>query len=773
MKKFHMIGNTHFDPVWLWKWDEAMASIRATFRSALDRMKEDEGFIYSFATPPVFEWIKRTDPEMFREIKERIAEGRWELAEGWWLQPDCYSANGESYIRQGIYGQRYLKENFGKMSNTVFSADSFGHSPQLPQILRKSGVRYYCFARPEKWHIELTKPYFKWEGIDGSTVLAYRIETAWQPDVNDTAQKLEYLDGDHQLIVYGVTDHGGAPTKKAIADINEAENMEFSTFSNFFETEGDTDYVVSKELLTGDFGPYSNGVDIKRLNLLAENAVLNAEKSAVISGRYEREVLTGCWKDIMFNQFHDILGGATIKEACQDARNLYGRAISTAEYIMHTNLQLVTSQIKMPGKNPDHVWNLVVWNLNGADYNGYMEAEVQWVHEFPWYDKSITLEDSEGNSYECQIIRERSVIPGFRSRFVWKAGVPAMGYKTFKVIKSEKDVKIVSDENPDPYRIETTLFEFVISKENGSLEKAVNKKTGQIMDSPLFVPDCYADDGDTWAFNVEGYGEWLGTFQVTKIQVIENGIHRTKIKVTSRYRDSILSTYYTFYEKESYVDIEYKVHWNEKHTVFKFDMNMKRHGIKVGIPAGSVMREDAKGDVPMSRWIQFGGITLLSDSIFAYYSDEQKVGLTVLRSPIYGDLRIEEIDLDADYAIMQQGMTEGRIRIYFDESIDAEKEAELYANECIVIDEANHDGIYDSVGSYLNVIAEGVSVMALKPCEDDDGIIVRLREYMGQKEEAKLIFDNKTYTIDMSEHEIKTLKIKNEIIKEVNMLEMQ
>lgn len=71
-----MIGNTHFDPVWLWRWDEAMASIRATFRSALDRMNEDADFIYSFATPPVFEWIRKADPEMFREIQERVREGR-------------------------------------------------------------------------------------------------------------------------------------------------------------------------------------------------------------------------------------------------------------------------------------------------------------------------------------------------------------------------------------------------------------------------------------------------------------------------------------------------------------------------------------------------------------------------------------------------------------------------------------------------------------------------------------------------------------------------
>ena len=46
MSKYYMIGNTHFDPVWEWKWDEAMSSIRATFRSALDRMNEYPDFIY-------------------------------------------------------------------------------------------------------------------------------------------------------------------------------------------------------------------------------------------------------------------------------------------------------------------------------------------------------------------------------------------------------------------------------------------------------------------------------------------------------------------------------------------------------------------------------------------------------------------------------------------------------------------------------------------------------------------------------------------------------
>ena len=117
----YMVGNTHFDPVWLWTWDEGMASIRATFRSALDRMKEDEAFCYSFSCPPVFQWIEKTDPAMMEEIKQRCTEGRWCMDEAMWLQPDCFSGCGESYVRQCLYGQNYLKNTFGVYSDTAFN----------------------------------------------------------------------------------------------------------------------------------------------------------------------------------------------------------------------------------------------------------------------------------------------------------------------------------------------------------------------------------------------------------------------------------------------------------------------------------------------------------------------------------------------------------------------------------------------------------------------------------------------------------------------------
>ena len=46
MKKIHLIGNAHLDPVWLWQWQEGFAEIKATYRSALDRIREFDDFVF-------------------------------------------------------------------------------------------------------------------------------------------------------------------------------------------------------------------------------------------------------------------------------------------------------------------------------------------------------------------------------------------------------------------------------------------------------------------------------------------------------------------------------------------------------------------------------------------------------------------------------------------------------------------------------------------------------------------------------------------------------
>ena len=171
MKKVFLIGNAHLDVVWLWRWQEGLAEIKATFRSALDRMREFDDFRFSCAAAGYYEWIENNEPEMFAEIKKRVAEGRWEIVGGMYVQPDCNIPCGESFVRHGLYSQRYFLDRFGVCAETGYNVDSFGHNGNLPQILKKCGMNQYVFMRPGPHEKTLPKDLFRWESQDGSQVL--------------------------------------------------------------------------------------------------------------------------------------------------------------------------------------------------------------------------------------------------------------------------------------------------------------------------------------------------------------------------------------------------------------------------------------------------------------------------------------------------------------------------------------------------------------------------------------------------------------------------
>jgi len=767
-RKIYMIGNTHFDPVWLWTWDEAMASIRSTFRSALERMREYPNFKYSFSSPAVFEWIRDVDPDMFADIQERVSEGRWELVEGWWLQPDCYAASGESYVRQGLYGQRYLKKWFGKYSRTVFNADSFGHSPMLPQIARKSHMENYCVCRSAE---SVSRPLFRWQSPDGSQLMMYRYTCPFAPSVQEALDAQNQYPEMDNMILYGVTDHGGAPTKRHIEDIISFPNTVFSTVEEYFNSQRNAELpIVTEELLVKDYGPYANHTGIKKWSRTAERYLINAEKISVFSGRDHKESLTAAWKDTMFCQFHDIIGGASIPEAFIDARNQIGRAIQTSSECMHKDIQFMTKQICMPGNNTKNAWNLVLWNFSSLPYKGLVEAEVQWAHEFPWYDGEFVLEDLHNNLIPCQVITEHSAIPRFRSRILFRADVPAMGYTTYQLIQTpDKSAPLSYAKTEDENVFRTGLLEIRFNK-SGYIEKVTRLCDGKTLCGTLFQPACFADAGDVWCFNTnDGYGECLEDFVLTDVRLTEEGALLTKIKCTYRFRNSILEMFYSFYTDENYIDTAYRLHWNEKHTVMKFLSDVTEECHRVSIPYGSFIRQSCTRDMPLGKWVTVNNITYLADGLFAYNLTNGQLGLTAVRSPIFGDLRIDPLDPDWEYTYMEQGLIEGNIRAAF--SADSFSLSEAFHNPPVIVDEANHDGILSPEHSFCSLSAQHTLLTTIKYSEEGDGLILRFVETEGLSEEFILQYGNKEYMISINPFEIKTLRMEDCGIREVFMTE--
>src|SRR5215210_3137408 len=190
-RTLHMIGNAHIDPVWLWQWPEGLAEVRATFRSALDRMNEYAEFLFTADSAAYYAWIEEIDPPMFEEIQQRVAEGRWELVGGWWVEPDCNLPSGESFVRHALISQRFFHDRFGRIATVGFNVDPFGHNAMLPQLLRRAGMHAYVFMRPGPHEMALPAPLFWWESADGSRVLGLRLPHEYCAPREDLTDHLE------------------------------------------------------------------------------------------------------------------------------------------------------------------------------------------------------------------------------------------------------------------------------------------------------------------------------------------------------------------------------------------------------------------------------------------------------------------------------------------------------------------------------------------------------------------------------------------------------
>ncbi len=80
--QFHLIANSHLDPVWLWDWREGLNEAITTVRAILDLMDENKNFTYIRGESLLYRHIEQTDPETFQRIATYVKSGRWDVVGG-------------------------------------------------------------------------------------------------------------------------------------------------------------------------------------------------------------------------------------------------------------------------------------------------------------------------------------------------------------------------------------------------------------------------------------------------------------------------------------------------------------------------------------------------------------------------------------------------------------------------------------------------------------------------------------------------------------------
>lgn len=796
MGKVYLIGNAHLDPVWQWQWQDGFSEILSTFRSALDRMKDFPEIKFTSACSVYYEWIEKVDPEMFEEIKARVKEGRWDIAGGWFLQPDCNMPSGESFARHALIAQRYFKEKFGITANTGYNVDSFGHSGALPQILKKSGLDNYVFMRPHDCECSFEDDTFIWESDDGSRINAHRIP--WYtffdvtPDerITPLSEKAK-KNNNNYMGFYGIGNHGGGPSIRLIHEINKLnlENVQYSTTTEFFnDLNTDGLNVRHTELQHHARGCYSAHSSIKRGNRLCENNLITAEKFAVLANKltgvpYPHKKLKKAWKNLLFNQFHDILTGCAIKSAYEDAQYLHGETMSITEQIIGFSMQKIMRNIdtlcgeslpqykNMTTKN--HHWKLWEHEVIGTPvviFNPH-SWEVTLPVEIGIPVKSVI--DESGANVDFQIIRAEFTDRAKKHGTLFNATVPAYGYTVYRVFtEKESQTNITNSLSITNTSLENDKIKVVFDEKTGEICSYLLKESGKhIINKPCSAILLDETECDTWGHDKDSLGEKIDSFANPSFKIIENGPCRCVLSVTTTAANSTIERKYIIMPNKESIKVKTKVNFNEKHKALKFAFPIENSAVTAGIQYGTVTREQNLGEDFCGAFISANGLCVANTGQYGYDTADNQMRLTILRGAIYTDHHGKD-SRDELCEYMDQGIMEFSYMLFpFKSKADAFKKSEELNIPLRYILDSFHEGCLPETKSCFTADSDSFLVSAIKESEDNDGLILRFFE----ADDTDFDLDAKLFDTDIKTHlshnEIKTLKISNNEIKEVNLIE--
>ncbi len=144
----HVVGYAHMDMAWLWRWEESIHDIMYnTFSNQLLLMDRFPDYTYSQDQAVVFDMVERYYPDLFKGIVQKAKAGNFIPVSSTWVQMDENVSDGESLVRQFLYGQKYSKQKFGHYIRVAWQPDVFGH-PRVDAADREASRHRFLSLQP-------------------------------------------------------------------------------------------------------------------------------------------------------------------------------------------------------------------------------------------------------------------------------------------------------------------------------------------------------------------------------------------------------------------------------------------------------------------------------------------------------------------------------------------------------------------------------------------------------------------------------------------------
>jgi alpha-mannosidase len=774
-----IVGNSHIDMAWLWPWTETVEVVRNTFQSVLDLMREYPDFKFTMSSARTYEWMQEKYPDLFKQIEQRVKEGRWEIIGGMWVEPDLNMPDGESLVRQILVGKRYFQKNFGVDVKIGWNPDSFGYNYQLPQIYKKSGMDYFV-TQKLLWAHEFTVfPYklFWWQAPDGSRLLTYFPHdyaggidaeplgtdvSIWMPSIYGKT----IPDKPEMMHLYGVGDHGGGPTRIMLDNADKLRapdavfpKLEFSFARDFFSDLEKKLPSMQVPTWNGELyfayhrGVFTTQAETKRRIRRAEETVLNAEKFASLASLYGRaypqDGMELTWKNLLFDHFHDIMPGSGIAVNYLDAKRNLEDVDRAANDVTVASLREIAAHVDTQGGNIQSEVPVMIFNSLSWPRTEVTEVEAQ----LPLPANQIEVADSTGKLVRSQLLSVDGET--HRVRLLLLANIPSLGYRTYFVRPTMSAQATPTFLVASANSLENEFIRVKIDPETGCMTSLFDKRSGTEALAPAETDtggpktstcgnllQTFVDKPKQWdAWNIDADFEkqhW-DLDKADEVKLIESGPLRAVIEIKNHFQNSTFVRDIVMYAGVPRVDVKMQAEWHEKHILLKVAFPVSAHSDKATfeIPYGSVERpttrntpaEQAQFEVPAQRWADISdsthGFSLMNDCKYGYDAKGNVLRLSLLRSPEWPDPHADEGHHEFTYSLYPHGGG-------WKNALTIRRGYELNY-KLISLPLGKHQGTLAPDHSFLQAQSENVIVTALKKAEDENTLVLRYYEWAGKE----------------------------------------
>ncbi|MDR3690982.1 MAG: glycoside hydrolase family 38 C-terminal domain-containing protein, partial [Fimbriimonas sp.] len=680
----YYIPHTHWEGAVFYTREEYLQFGLSNILSALRLLEKYPEYTFVLDQVAYFKPFLERYPEQAAAFRRFIKEGRLQIVGGQDVMPDDVKPGGELFVRQIQYGKQYCREKLGIDVTVAWLLDTFGHHPQMPQILKQAGFKSFWFCRGVP-NDDLPSE-FNWKGLDGSTIPAVWLPgfygLFYGPPRDQAGFDRFFVDRFNAL-----DKHTHYPERVGLAGVDVSEPEDYVTpLARAFNAEEDKKFTIRYSVptqfadlvakrtdtptLSGDFNPifqgtYSSRIELKQATREIEGKLLDAEKltslASLFGDKPDPEMLWQAWEPLLFNQTHDLASGTMADHVYRDTvqSNEYSKRL--AEEMIEHRWSTVAAHIDTRGVgNP-----ILVFNSLGQPRSEVVEADLGSIAPNV---RSIHIVDSAGKEIPAQLASTEAYGDGSLRRakidFLAK-NIPALGYATFRAVPDSvaSETPSTSSANPTKDVLENEFFTVTVNLKSGEIDSIVDKATGQnVLSGPANVVSRQDDKGDLWEmYHTLDGGMYIGA---TDKQPVPNSTNALLSNAFADKPGSVVhgATFSEFHVSHPFgsgsfetrirvskgvrrIDIETTLVNNEKQVRYQVLVPTAIRGGRYvqEIPFGAVQRPIGV-EYPAQTWVDYGndryGVALLNNGMPGNLVNDGTLMLSLLRSQSLGDYNL-------------------------------------------------------------------------------------------------------------------------------------